>query len=356
MGLSVNKIEKFFYDNGFFVSRYYTYHDHCIYFEVLHIATSEIVLIHVPFDMNFKVPESITLQKIDLQMGNEVVEKYTEMPDKMNLENRYSELPFQLDIESQRMNIEEKLEESYKTNMELKDLNKDIGVLKNIYRQLSRLKLCVQNLKFKIALSFQNYLGVIDKDNTVECFLLKNMQESRPNRQFYVVCGFEMAFDKIKTIITNITEIKTGIFHVLDKNQSKHTYNIKKLLYEVQHIDKLSSFIVAKKAEIKNNILILTSSLQKLLGREKELLVEMGNCKTTGDMHSDINYVHGKAKVQKKIDEIQETKEEIIKEILSLKGELENVYLSTDRIEFDSTVMISDVIKNMQELQNFSKK
>ena len=97
---------------------------------------------------------------VDIKEDGSIPDEYAEEPDNFDLENAYTEVDIALD--SSHNDMAGHLEESYNHPLSLKDMSKeDKTNLREIFRQLRRLRFCVQNLKYKLCIVYKGYLCCI---------------------------------------------------------------------------------------------------------------------------------------------------------------------------------------------------
>ena len=72
-------------------------------------------------------------------------------------------------------------------------------------------------------------------------------------------------------------------------------------------------------------------------------------------LHSDIEKSHGDSKYNKEHEKIIKVKDEIIKNILTLKSKQEDIFLFLDKVLFDNTIMMDSIIKNIEMINKYIK-
>ena len=151
MVLSISKLEKMLRTSGVLPTKYFTISGMCIYIECLILETADVILIYIPSKYEIQAPSSGNVFKIS---EIEVNEDGT-IPGNYGVatNNNYEQVNLGIDINGEK--IEDQLESSYNQQLSLKDLSvKDNGDLREVFRQLKRLGLCVQTLKYKLCITF----------------------------------------------------------------------------------------------------------------------------------------------------------------------------------------------------------
>ena len=222
MTLSIKKLEKFLKTNGFLIQKKFTIHDSIIYIEVFNINNADMFLLYIPSKYKIKVEDSINntfkIKCIYIDDAN-IFKNFSEKVESEDIDTQYNNLSLEIDSTKDNEDLEKILKEGYEHELQLKNLNKDDRQnLKDIYYQLSRLTACVKNIKYKLCIFYKNYLCSIKRDNSIECFIIKDFKYKN-DRRIYVVVDLENLFENILNISDNIKKVKQGIYKILNDNQ-----------------------------------------------------------------------------------------------------------------------------------------
>lgn len=364
MVFSINKLEKLLASKGFLIRKFFIIHGLCAYIEVMSINTADIFMLSIPSRYKFNMETGNNVYKIRyIDMGDECTrdtsDEYAGSPDNIDLEKAYSEIetnisPDNYDDEDDE-NVASRLEEAYKRPISLKDISKeDTKHVRDIFRQLKRLKYCVQSIRYKLVIVWNTYLCVLNRDDSIECFYIKKFPVIS-SRKLLVACDLELFYEKLETIEHDITQVKYGIYKILDKNQDKHTRNINRMLEERNDVIKYSNDVQVKKSDFQRHIINFETLLSKTIDSEKILLEKLYNMNDRTEsglqgVHSDTSVFHQKGKIEKELSSLNKTKQEIIKNILTLKTKMEDMVLTTDKIMFDNSVMFDQILRNFIKL------
>lgn len=362
MPISLQKLENFLKSNGLIPKKFFLYKTHCIYIEILCISNAEIFLLYIPSKYKLDILNHENTYKINyLEIDEEgnIPFDYAGEPDDFEMEKNYDDV----DINSNNYKngeIQQFLEENYNKTVSLKDINRqDTKNLRDVFRQLKRLKFCVQSIKYKLALVYKNFLCCIKRNDDLECLIVQNYSY-KDKRKLIVTLDLESLYSNILTVSFDIKTVKEAIYKVFNKNQRK---NIKNLTNILEHRDKLSIYsdtIYQQKEEQTNYINELEELLEKVQIIESKILEKLVNIdKKYSDpglvgMHSDIQKSHIISKHETELEKINNTKQNIIKEILEIKSIQENLMLTVDKITFDNTVMIDCINNNFNKLSEFT--
>jgi hypothetical protein len=359
MPLSLYKLDKIISKHELLIRKIYTINNDCVYLELLCVKTGDVCMLYIPSKYQIKAMganNEFKVSYIEINEDGTIPEDYAGEPDNFELENTYNEVD--IDLKSSNKNMEGHLEESYNHPLSLKDMSKnDKTNLREIFRQLRRLKFCVQNLKYKLCITYKGYLCCIRRDDTFECFHVKASGNMDDNRSLIVTFDLETFYSKIDIISEDIKTIKNGIYKVLDKNQVKHTNNLYKILEYKTTILTSSEIYLKNKKYYTNSISKLELMLVDLCKSEEvifekisEIKERYNNNSSLKGLHKDIEKSHLLSKHETELTNINSVKQEIISNLMSLKEKRETLSLKLDKIFFDNTIMIDAIIKNFELL------
>ena len=116
--------------------------------------------------------------------------------------------------------IEDHLEDNYKRPISLSDISPEDTVdIKAIYRQVRRLKYCVQNIKYKAGILFKNYICAIRRDDSIDCFYIKHY-DRRDTDQLFVITDLEILYEKSEKLLSDVKVVRDSILNILNNNQA----------------------------------------------------------------------------------------------------------------------------------------
>ena len=361
MPLSIGKLEKLLSSKGFLPKKYFAMHGLCVYVEVLNITDADSFMLYIPSKYEIKIHDSKNVYKInylDISEDGTIPEDYAGDPDNLDLEKQYDGIDMDFDIDSYKdKDIEVSLEENYNHPLSLKDIGKnDKNNLREIFRQLRRLKFCVQSLKYKLCIVYKQFICCIRRDDTFEGFVSPSARGT-PERRLMVTLDLETLYDKIDSMNVDIKTIKEGVYRVLDKNQHKHIRNLEKMLDQKNNLSLFSNNAKTKKEKYTRYLEQLEQLLSNLNTTEKKIVEKIlqiqekyNNETSLKGLHTDIEKSHQIAKYESELSNINSVKQELITNILVIKSKHEDLSLKLDKICFDNTVMIDAIVKNFIDL------
>lgn len=354
MVLSISKLEKLLAVKGFLPRRFFIIHGLCAYVEVMSIRNADTFILSIPSKYKLRCDEGYKIRPIDMgEKDKEVTNEYAGSPDNIHLEKAYTEVdiamtPTRFDDDDDG-NVASRLEEAYKRAIMLQDISReDVTQVRDIFRQLKRMRYCVQGIRYKIAIFWKHYLCVVDRDASIECFYIKRFS-GVDKRKFLIVCDLELFYERMDHLEKDVARIRQGIYQVLDKNQSTHTKNINRMLAERNEVLKNSEEVQARKLLYQKHIENFESLLDRTNESEKACLDKIYSLDESG-MNETAKF-HQKAKLETDLRQITQTKQDIVKNLMKLKEGLEDMALSTDKILFDNSVMFDQILRNFGYLE-----
>lgn len=357
MTLSIIKLQKFLKANGFLIQKIFTVREQVVYVEVFNINNAETFLLYIQSKYTINIEDktnSYKIKYIDIN-DSDIFKNFNEKIESNETDIQYNNLSFEIDIYSKNDNkdLEKVLKDGYSQELVMKDLIKeDIQNLKDIYYQLSRLTACVKHIKYKLAIIYKNYLCSIKRDNSLECFVIKEYKYHN-DRKIHVVVDLENLFENVINISTDIKKVKQGIYKILNENQIKNSIVLNNILQQKNYIILCSDAVYKKKYELELNIKNLEDLLLKINEAEKKLIEKIfhiNNDDKNTNIHNDIKNSHIIYNYEKDLEKINIIKEEIVKDILISRSKQENITLEIDQILFDNSVMINIINKNFIKL------
>jgi len=249
MPLSIDKLNNLLLTQAILPRRYFRLHNICLFIEVIGAKTADPFIISIPEKYTLPIAHGSNIFKIKpINMGDErevVAEEYARSPDRLELEKRYKELDME-SADGDARNINDKLVSNYKKPILLRNLGReDMIIVKDIFRQLKRLKYCVQGIRYKLIIIYKSYFCVLGSNDNIECFYIKNFYDNR--RHFLTAVDLELFYEKQNDIITNVRQVKDGIYKVLENNQSKLADDLQNMLTKKREIIPISQSIYRQK-------------------------------------------------------------------------------------------------------------
>jgi hypothetical protein len=354
MPLSIAKLEKLLSHKSLIPVKYFQMGGICVYVEILSMNNADTILLYIPSKYKFPVDKTSSnvykLVYLDINEAETSPDNFAGELDEYTIENTYGG---NNNIKKDE-NFAMQLESNYKRAIQLKNVsNENHKELKDTYRQLKRLRFCVQDTPYKICIYFKNFLCSIQRDNSVEIYRIKKFKGDAKKRLF-ISTDLEHLYSSMDSILLNIQDLKKGIYHILDKNHFSHTYTLKRLLEEKNDIVQLSNDSYTKKSEYESSLEDSKILLKNLNDKEKKLkysLTQIKNKFSSGNnLNYDINYSHQLSQIENEIRNIEKIRTELVDIILELRLKSENAMLNVDKIMFDNTVMIDLVLKNFSKL------
>lgn len=355
MNHSFSKLETLLSTHGLIPKTLFTIDSYIVYIEIFSLSNSSTFLIYIPSKFNIKAEKGdiYKLKYIDLETPENIVQKYAEDPDNNDIKNDYDEV----NIEEQKTeDLENSLNENYNREIMLKDINKDDkDILKDIFRQLNRFKFCVQNIKYKITILYKNYLCSIKRDDTIECYYIKNFP-TKKGRCFYISTDLKSMYESIKSVVNDVKTVKESIYKILNQNQLKHSKILINMLENKEKLLSYSDLIYKKKEyfekyiEELEGILIKLKENQNGLLEEKKVIRQKENYDGIKGVHVDIQNSHLIFNIDTKLTKIDELIQELNDDILKTRLERENLTLQIDKILFDNSIMLNEIIKNFNSI------
>jgi len=359
MTLSINKLKSIIERKNLLIKKIFFMKGLCVYIEIFCLLTSDSFLLYIPSKYEIKVSDEIEnykLDYIDVSEDGNIASDYGSKLEDYDIEKQYDSID--IDIDSNTIdNMETFLEEKYNYPLSLKDMKlTDLNEIREIFRQLRRLKLCVQNVKYKICIMYKNYICCIRRDNSFEGFFILGLN-GPPLRKLIITLDLESLYKNLETVTQDVKLIRKGIYRILDKNQLKNVSTLTNILEQKNNLQTFSINIQNKKQKTEKQLLHLERLLSNLIETENShnseiLEINKKYQNNNGNFNNDIQKSHEIGKHRKILTDINLTKQELMNTIIVIKSKLEDLSLKVDKICFDNTIMIDAINKNFKLLEN----
>ena len=365
MTFSLAKLEKVLNEHSILIKNIYTQSGDCIYIEIYSVNTGDNILLYIPSKYSIPAPSSKNVFKIkDIEISEEgtIVGDYTNEPDKFELEKIYTEIDLPMDTaegESGKK-IEEKMEEKYDRKISLKNIDDiDIKKLREIFRQLKRLALCVQSVKYKLCICYKHYICCIHRDGTtLKGYNIKEYKSREDNMRLLATVDLPTFYEKLSNVTVEIKQVLSGVQKVLDRNQNKHTEHLSKILEQRATLLNTSKIIFTKKKEYQQYLEKLEKMLidiQKVEEIKNNSLKALHNTISLRDksikaVHSDTEDIYRISSIETEIENILKTKQEILTNMSYVRTKYDNISLQIDNICFDLIVLTHEVALHYYKL------
>jgi hypothetical protein len=346
MTLSLSKLQELIASFGFVANKYFTYEKTCFLVEIFSLENAEEFLLYIPSKYSIKVPESRDSHALKLI---EVDESF--LPDKDEFAERINFAP-------EKGKVSKHLESHYKHTITLDKIpEEDMSSLRETLRQLSRIRLSVDHIAYKVSIFFKNYLSLIRRDNTIECYTVSHFPSVKSNK-IYIIVDLETFYAGKEQIFSNIRTIKSSIYTIFEKNQGTNILAFEKILDNGKNIVSLPLIAHQKKLLYETNIGKLEGMLAEATSREKTLVNELNEVDKTYQLNGiqdELSRIHKKTSIEKTIHKLIEMKLQIVKNLIEARNIRDNIVLEIDRILFDNSVMLDTIILNLERLQSVLK-
>ena len=359
MPLSINKLVKLLVKRGFHPQSFYKIYGVCAFIEIISIRTADNYMLYIPSKYNFKIPADYPnlyeLKEIEVKSNDansDVLNEYGEKPNPLDVEKEYEEifLPSSK-LFDEKEKVESLLKEKYNKPIQITEANSgDNSDVKCVYRQMERLKFCVQNLDYKLVIIYKSYLVFLHTEEVIDMYYITDY-DVKAFRNLLITLDLEVLYNNTTTDI-ELEQVKTGIEKILDKNHLLHVRNLLNLINNKQSLVTKVNTVNNNKQHYSNYIIQFSKLLLVIGENENALLekIEELNKRKGDTLYSDIEYSHQKNKIIKEVHKLEKIKSELIRNIINLKNHSINISLTVDKILFDNTILMDSIFKNLESL------
>jgi hypothetical protein len=368
MKLSSQKLEKLLSLKGFEIISYFIIHRYCAYIEAISTNNADTVLISIPSSYEFRMHSDSTngiykIHNIDMKDDDETTDNYAGQPTEEDIENAYDEIENSISPSITGLNIKEgniasHLEESYRRKISLYDLEKeDIKALKKLYRQLKRMRYCMQSIRYKLSVIYQNYICVLERDSSIETYQIDQYKNS-PHKKLCTIIDLELFYEKTEnnSIFKDIKSVKENLYKIFNKTQNQHLATLEKVISTRNILESNIAIVKRKKTEYTIHLTKFEVLLEKTINSQEKIKEQLKyvnneykNSSFKG-LHSDSTNFAKKNKLETELIRLESVKKEVSKNMFILREKTDILYLDTDNTIFDNTVMVDAIFRNVDNL------
>lgn len=349
MPLSLGKLEKLVNKYNFAVASLYVLEKQCRFVKLVSLSSGTPVLVHVDSTYDFYVEDCdkhmVRITPVEFSFGDTVLEKYTRKPDPAVLEQKYPKITTSFEIPEE--GVERIFESRYKARTHLKDLARaEMCILKECFRQLRRLALCVQGLRYRACVSTHAYMCVSNLGESITGYALADNDSVK--KEFFPVCDLEFFYEKADFILSDAETIIASLYSTFAKNQ-KTTFDTTTAM--LQNIPKSLSAIPAldaKKATLSASVAKNSNTLQAMHDAETKMLADFEKA------HEEKN-VLVKGDLEQRIRSAQHERRKLLRETIKLKEQLAHLNLVSDSFVFDLGILVHAAMQNAAELATLAR-
>ena len=347
--LNIKKIERFLFDNKFIIQAFFITQGKCRYIKIFSIVTADSLLLYISPDYNFilegeSADNIFEITPIEFNTGDDIINKYMEYPSIKDMAKKYESVNG-IDKSIKGVDMEVAMENNYNKKIFLNKLSKENEILvKDCFRQIRRMALCFQDLSYKMCIFDEEYCCILDSGDEISSYYVKG-HRTEDQKLFFIVVSLELFYEKRSDVSSDVSIIKSNIYSILDKNQESNLKILENLTKKLEDVPNTIKKIEDKKREYMECIKKYKMLLEAIDEFEKEATEKESHSPT-----NEISYVHHKASMKEKLQSASQTRQKILKNLTKITMACDNLYLKTDKNEFDSSIMMDGVLQCMKEL------
>ncbi len=236
---------------------------------------------------------------------------------------------------------------NYNSKIRIDDTVTFKNTLVNITSQLSRLKICTEMLDYKLCIAYDNYLFVVDDNNSI---ITHYMNKKLKNRVLYTTISIDRVFSKLKNgidITQNLRDMFDSLLKILKQVHDEQIKLINKYFKDLSIIKDLNMAMKYPRIDIIDKY---KESLDNLLEKDRKVKKSIRdiNKKTKTDISMDLRNSYNQSFLIDKKNEINVLKETLYENIDKMYKELWNKALLVDEICFEYSKSVN-ILKDQQK-------
>lgn len=358
--LSFKKLEKLISQHGYIIREIFSIGGQCVYISVVSIKTSEFFLVYIPSKYNIPIDTKYKSYKLkEINVSSLSVKSEVDCAgdhDELSVQLKYMEL----EDTNRKGKLSDHLDKKYDFPLEIKKSHtSDNAQVKDLFRQISRLKYCVSGIKIKIAISYRDYITVVKRDNSLVCYGIKDYDVLDNMRRLLAVVDLENFCSR--TIQTDIVFVREGIHRILNKNQLENIVLISSLLSGKNDFEKFLVTVQTKISDFKSYLKKFNNVLVSINEKEKDIIKKLDDFKvkrqTTGlqGVHLDMQTLNQISLLESELKGILDAKQETMRHIEDINTQNNDFLLFIDKILYDNVIMTDAIMNNFKLVMNYIK-
>lgn len=334
-----NKFRQFLVSNDYTVVEYFSYHKYCSLVKVIHVSSGYVYILNISRNYKIVVPDE-TINHYMLSRENLHSKEFTSK----QLSEYYPMIQIEPEAEEVIENISDKLQTNYRQPIVLHNRS----AIENI-EQMKRLKYCFKLLEYKLVLQSDQYLIVLNSENSIEVFKIENYPKTRMNT-FYIVATLEQFYSHINNIHDTVQTVESEFYSILDLNQEKHNeyLHTNHIEFFIHNNDKLLS----NKKGLHHTYRDICKILKQVQEKETECLERLRELSktTSSNTFRDADLSRRREELEKTYDKIHTTKVQVMDKLLKLNTKIKNMYLILDQLGFNLSLSFNELRNELYKM------
>ena len=340
MSITIENLAKLVDKCDFYIKSYYGIRQRCNYIDVVSKDTGISYLLYIPSKYkvhldNVKYNELKVIK--DVMNSKDITFEYGYNKDNKKFDEMYS-----LDNSVNDNVDEDVLQNNYKRELNYVNVkSKNNENVKSVYRQLSRFKYSVENLKYKLGIIYKSYICVITRNNEIIYYYIKNNNSKNEGKRLLVIFDLEILYEISTDIHNELKDIRKSIYLLLTKNYNINIQYIKNMITEKINIENIKKKIDVVKKKLDDKY----TSYNRLLNTciVKESLIRETIKKNGSNQNNMIQ-----------LKDILKTKSGIIMDLIALIDKRDNYTLLCDNVMYDNVIMYNKICDNIKSISEIN--
>ena len=363
MPLKLSKVENLLLNNRLLITSFYLLGDRCVFIKVFSIDKGHSFLIKIDSEYKLVITKEQISQRPNINVlflnsiteeasDTSTVERYGKIPDDDEIRRRY-DINFQKNEVGGKEELEANLENNYKKKFFLGDLDQSFKHdHKECKRQLKRLSLSFSDIRYMLSMVYNNLFLYVDDKSKINSFLIRE-QNTEGRKLLFVIVRLDFFFEDKDRIIKDVITIKKSLFSIVDKTSEANVGNLLLILKKFEAVGTIITEINKIKRTIYTHLEQFEKLIETLVEKEHTLAEEiyvLEESHEKGEIN-EVAFVHAKRAVEEKKEKAIGVKQRILKNINKTLNQYDDIYLKCDKLEFDNTILLDTLLKNIKEME-----
>lgn len=277
-------------------------------------------------------------------------------------------------------NNHNELEKLYKQSLEIDEPIDNQGkIVSELVHQIRRLSFCVQKLRYKLLLRYENVLCALHfeakyRDAAPQTWFIDGARH--PHRRLFIFVNLETLYSKIgstssqskhssikgvNNFLNEICQVEEGVQDILEMSREAHDEAIPQISLQLSQTTEINYIFHQGYIKFSEYQKELKELLKSLVSQEEQLQKSLNQIThehmTSGDhslLHKDLNTAQYRSNIESSLQKISVLRSEILTNLSDVKEKQDDISLVLDKAVFENLALAEHLLSNIFLIQKYT--
>jgi len=243
------------------------------------------------------------------------------------------------------------------------DENRDVDkILLDSIRQMQRYKLCVRSLPYKLFMMVNDIILSVGWSGLQKIQYWRIIPFEKNLQKLMIMVSIDNIYNKPDKVVKDLLILEKGIFDNLQYNQNKQVQNIHSLINHNKQIFTYWNNILNKRSKYQSYLQQIQSLMESVSVSKHNVNTKINQIKERRSKNKsigrgwnqDVEEINELGYLNSKLSRVIHTERELQDNYITIWRDYQNVMLESDRLLFDSSVILVNMINNFNQLKKIS--